>query len=230
MPMDGLRAAAQALRYWEVRQQVVSHNLANVDTKAFKAERVFARLLDENLVTAESATNFAPGTLTRTGNALDVALEGPGFFVVDTPAGERLTRGGAFRLDERGMLVDAGGRPVLGENGPMVLPPGQIEIDARGTVRVEGVEIGRLRLEAMPAGAPLVREGDGLFVPADERIALDPETRPVRQGFLEESNVSAIESLVEMITVQRNFAAVQNGMRVLDGVMNTIANEIGRIG
>lgn len=229
MRPDGLLAAAKALRYWEDRQQVLAHNLANADTPGFKAERVFARLIEGEGVVARTATDQSQGTLTPTGRPLDLAIDGPGFFVVDTPDGDRLTRGGAMHVDDVGRLVTAAGHPLLGEQGPIVVPPGAVEIDASGTVSVDGREVARLRMEAVPADVSLVRESGGLYRPDALRMPLDASQRRVRQGHLEESNVSPIESLVDMITVQRSFAAVQNSVRVMDDVMGTIANDLGRV-
>jgi flagellar basal-body rod protein FlgG len=226
----GLYTAAHALRYWESRQQVAAHNLANVDTRGFKGERVFARLLGESYVAAETGTDYRPGSLTPTGGPLDLAFEGEGFFVVETPAGERLTRGGALRLDEVGQLVDQSGNAILGERGPIIVPPGKVEIDRLGVVRVDGGEVGRLRVEGVAPGVQLERDEAGRFVPDPTRTSLPFAERRVAQGHLEESNVNAIESMVELITVQRNFASVQNSVRVIDGVMDTIANQIGRVG
>lgn len=230
MKPDGLLSAAHALRYWELRQQALAHNLANADTRGFKGERVFARLLGETQVAPEAATDLTPGTLTETRAPLDLAIEGAGFFVVETPEGERLTRGGTFEIDETGTLVTERGHAVLGERGRITVPEdARIEIDAMGAVLVDGREIGVLRVETVPAGARLEREAAGLFVPGAERIELAADERRVRQGYLEESNVNTIESMVEMINVQRSFAAVQNGVRVIDGMLDTIANRIGRV-
>jgi flagellar basal body rod protein FlgG len=232
----GLQTAAHALRYWENRQQVAAHNLANVDTRGFKGERVFARLIDETFVAAETETDYRPGSLTQTGNPLDLALDGPGYFVLDTPDGERLTRGGSQRVDEGGTIVDAAGHPLLGEDwttpgglAPIVVPPGQIEIDPRGLVRVDGHEVGQIRIETVAPGTQLQRDPAGRFVPDAVRTTQPAAERGIRQGYLEESNVNAIESLVELINVQRAFASVQNTVRVIDGMMDTIANQIGRV-
>jgi len=229
MRPEGLRTAAQALSYWERRQQVVAHNLANADTTGFKGERVFARLVADSILAAEARTDLRPGVLKPTGAPLDLALEGAGFFVVRTPAGERLVRGGSMQLDGEGRLVDAAGNPVLGENGPIVLPPGRIEIDLQGTIRVDGLEVDRLRVEDLPLGVDPTREEAGRYLPPPDRTPLPPEERRVRQGYLEESNVQAVEALVEMITVQRSFAAVHNTVRVIDGVLGTIANDLARV-
>src|SRR5215218_8954994 len=98
MPLlNGMHSAASALRYWERKQEVVANNLANVSTNGFKAQRVFAKLLDGILPTAETGSDLATGTLRQTANPTDVAIDGPGFFVVSTPNGDRYTRGGTLR-------------------------------------------------------------------------------------------------------------------------------------
>ncbi|HEY8470463.1 MAG TPA: flagellar hook basal-body protein [Longimicrobiales bacterium] len=229
MNTEPLRRAAQALYYWERRQEVLANNLANAETDGFKGMRVFGRLVQDALLAPETATDFRQGTLTPTGGPLDLAIEGDGFFVVQTPAGERLSRGGALRLDEAGRLVDGAGRPLLGEDGPIVVPPGTVQIDAGGTVRVDGTEVGRLRVERLPEGAEPQRDAGTLFVPGPVRVPVPEGERHVRQGFVERSNVDPLDSLVEMITVQRSYAAIERGIRVMDGVLERIANDIGRV-
>jgi flagellar basal-body rod protein FlgF len=249
---NGMASAAHALRYWERRQEVVSHNLANVGTDGFKAERAFARLLDGALPAIDTQTDLTAGNLRATGNALDLAVGGDGFLVVDTPDGERLTRGGAFRLDDQRRVVDHTGNPLLGEGGPLVVddaagatpaagadgaatPPAApgamealVQVDRGGVVRIGEREIGRLRVETVPPGTRLEHAGGNLFVPPAERAAAPVDARDVRQGMVEESNVSPISALVEMISVQRAFASVQKAMSTLDDARGTLVSEIGR--
>lgn len=226
---DGLRVAASALRYWEFRHQVLANNLANAETVGFKGQRVFARLLEGRAPEAEAATDRTAGTLDPTGRHLDVAIEGEGYLVVWTPGGERWTRGGSLRIDDAGRLVDMSGNPVLSDRGQLVLPPGTVEIDRTGMVTVDGVEYGRLRLERPVEDVELERQGAGLYVPADARVRVPEDERRLHQGHLERSNVDPIASLVEMITIQRSHAAVERSIRVIDGVMSTISNDIGKV-
>ena len=228
MKPNGMTSAASALRYWERRQEVLANNLANASTDGFKAERVFARMMTDALPQIGTATDLRGGSLKQTGAPLDVAIEGPGFFVVDTDQGERLTRGGSFRLDDAGRLVNADGHPLLGDNGPIVVSKGSVEIEKTGIVKVDGKPVTRLRLEAVPASAPLLHEGGTLFVPPDGRQPLAPNARTIRQGFLEDSNVNSISAMVDMISVQRAYAAVQKAVTTLDGIRGTVTNEIGR--
>jgi flagellar basal body rod protein FlgG len=232
--LTGLSSSAAALRYWERRQEVVANNLANVETTGFKAERVFARLAEGALPEADTSTDTRGGTLKETGSPLDLALTGDGYLVVDTPQGERLTRGGSFRLEEGGRVVDAAGNPLLGEGGPIVVPPdaGAVQVGGGGVVRAGGRDLGRLRLEGVPAGTRLEHAGAGLFVPDASAQPLDESARGatqlVRQGYLEESNVSPLDAMVDMISVQRAYAAVQKAVTTLDAVRGTAANELGK--
>lgn len=220
--------SANALHYWERRQEIAAHNLANADTTGFKAERVFARLIGDAIPVADTSTDRRVGTLKPTEAPLDLALADGAFFVVETPAGERLSRGGSFTLDPEGRIVDARGNFLLAENGPITPGPGTIEIDGAGVIKVEGKEIGQLRVETVPEGANLTHEEGTLLVPGEDRQVQDPEERKVRQGFLEESNVSTIGSLVDMISIQRNYAAVQRAMVTLDEIRGTISNDLAR--
>ena len=229
MSIDPMRAAGRALAYWERRQEIASNNLANTETPGFKGQRVFAQLLDGmGAPVAGVRDDLTAGVIRETGRPLDVALSGDGFLVVEAEDGEALRRGGSLSLDAAGVLVDSAGRPVLGRDGPIVVPPGVVEIDAAGAVTVDGEAVAALRLERSPAAA-LERVGDGLWrsaarepVPAGELM--------VRQGSLEGSNVEALDGMIEMIEVQRNYAAIQRGVITLDGVLETIANRIGRVG
>ncbi|HEX7243922.1 MAG TPA: flagellar hook-basal body protein [Longimicrobiaceae bacterium] len=224
-----MASAASALRYWERRQEVAAHNLANVSTDGFKAERVFARMIDDALPVADTATDLSGGTLKPSGAPLDLALEGPGFFVVGTEGGERWSRGGSFRLDEAGQVVDASGNALLGEDGPVTVPAGgAVAIDREGVVRVDGKEVAKLRVETSPPGVRLAHEAGTLFVPDAGRAPAQGDARQVRQGFTEESNVSSVGSLVDMISVQRAYASVQKAVTTLDGIRQTISTELGK--
>ena len=230
---NGLTAAASALRYWERRQEVASNNLANASTDGFKAERVFGQMLGDATTAAQTATDLRAGTLRETSNALDLAIGGEGFFVVGTPSGERYTRGGSFQLDAGRQLVDAQGNVVLGtaadgSTGPMVLPTGAVTVDRAGTVSVDGKAVATLRLERPAPGARLTHEGGTLFVPDGSGQPVAAADRLVRQGALEESNVSPIGSLVDMIAVQRAYASVQKAVTTLDAVRGTAVTDLGK--
>lgn len=226
--INGMIRAARALHYWETRQQAVANNLANVNTDGFKGERVFARMLADSAPIPDAATDFTPGTLRQTGNPLDLALEGEGFFVVETQLGERLSRGGSFQLDPEGRIADNAGNLLLGESGPITAGNGVVEVDREGIVRVDGQAVDRLRLEGVPPGTRLQHDAGTLFLPDDSREPLDVASRPVRQGAVEESNVSSIGALVDMITIQRAYSSVQRAVTTLDSIRATISTDIAK--
>ncbi|MDQ8153267.1 MAG: flagellar hook basal-body protein [Gemmatimonadota bacterium] len=224
----GLENAAAALRYWERRQEVVANNLANVNTDGFKGERAFARLLDGNTPVVGTTTDLSNGSVNATGNPLDVAISGDGFFVVQTPKGERLSRGGSLAIDADRRIVDANGNQLQGVDA---VPVGAklIAIDAQGRVRADGKDIGRFRIETVPPGTNLQHEGGGQFSTTAARTEADMTRTKVRQGAIEGSNVSSLESMVDMIAVQRAYGAVQKSMAALDAVRGMASAELGKL-
>lgn len=229
MSIDPIRKTAQALRHWQVRHQAMANNLANVSTTGFKAERVFGELLNGQALQSNAGTDFTQGAFAETGGSLDMAIAGEGFLVVRTPAGERLVRGGSFELDANSRIVDGSGHPLLGERGPLVVPPGEIIIDAQGQVHVDGALLGRLKVVTVAAYDGLEHEAGGRFrIPEDQIKPMRPEDTDVRQGFIEESNQGAVEGMIEMIQIQRAHAAVERALEALDGALRTVVNDIGR--
>lgn len=229
MSTDPLREAARALAYWERRQEVASHNVANSTTPGYKGQRVFAEVLaGMNAPALVIRDDMSDGPIMDTGRPLDVAVTGEGFLVVEAGDGELLRRGGSLSLDAAGVLVDGGGRPILGEDGVIVLPAGDIEIGRDGAIRVDGEEVARLRMERA-APADLRRVEAGLWV-AGQRESLPVEARALRQGALEESNIHPLQGMVEILDVQRNYAAIQKTVVMLDDVLDMTVNRIGRVG
>jgi flagellar basal-body rod protein FlgF len=221
-------SAASALRYWERKQDVVANNLANVSTDGLKAQRVFARLLDGVRPVAEATSDLSTGNLKQTNNSMDVALNGDGFFVVKTANGERYTRGGSLRVDEKHFLVDANGNQVLGTKGPMKLSDGPIDIAANGDVSQGGQLVDTLRVENAPKGTELTREGESLWVPAATKTIVAPKDRAVKQGYVEESNVNSMTALIDMVSVQRSYAAVQKAIMQMDQSNETITTQLAK--
>lgn len=231
---NGMSSAAAALRYWERRQEVASNNLANVSTDGFKGQKVFATMVEGALPAASAVTDFSQGTLQITNNPRDVALQGNGFFVVKTPNGERYTRGGSLRVSDAGDLTDASGNQILGDNGPIRVTSqgddevGNIQISRSGTVTVDNAEVGHLRIETIPGKTTLATEGSGLFIPPAQRQRIDPDARIVRQGALEQSNVTPISEMVDMISIQRSYTAVQQAVTSLDAARQIATTELAR--
>lgn len=226
--LNGLDSAASALRYWERKQEVVANNLANVSTDGFKSQRVFARLLNGLEPAPDARTDLSTGNLKDTGNVMDVALKGDGFLVVSTANGERYTRGGSLRIDDKHFLVDVNGNKLLGTKGPMKLGDGPIEIEAGGTVKQGGQLVDVLRVETTPKGTQLAHEGDTMWVPGTTKQVVAPKDREIKQGYLEESNVNSMSALVDMVAVQRSYASVQKAITEMDKANETITTQLAR--
>ncbi|MBL6454111.1 flagellar hook-basal body complex protein [Belnapia sp. T6] len=195
--------------------QVMANNIANADTPGFRAERpVFASHMvragsrGELAYAVDRATwrSMAPGPLATTGNPLDLALRGDGFFAIETPRGERYTRAGRFTLDATGRLTDSDGNTVLSADGTsLTFAPGdtRIEVLGDGSVRSENGPVGQLRIVGFADPQRLRPEGARLFAATDPP---QPLARPqVVQGAVEGSNVSPIAEITGLTEEVRDF-------------------------
>jgi flagellar basal body rod protein FlgG len=226
-PRSALGHAANALKFWDTRQEVLSNNLANVNTAGFKGERVFARLLGEATLAADAGTDFSTGSMTRTERPLDLALETEGFFVVRTPSGDRLTRNGSFQIRDD-VLTEASGNPVQGQRGNIEIPFGEMVITREGFVQVDGVRVDQIRV-VQPTGE-LEHEAGSLFRTSGAPLREVPQEEVrVLQGALEESNVNPVSAMVEMLEVQRSHQSVERTIRALDDIMVTVTTRLGRL-
>ena len=225
---NGMSSAAAALQMLERRQQVLANNLANASTRGFKSETAFARMIGDALATTDTALDLTQGNLTETHNALDLAIQGDGFFVTQTPGGERLVRNGSFRLDADRRLVDANGSVVLGDDGPITLPPGVAEVDATGLVKVNGKPIQRLRVERVTDGTQLEHEGGTQFLPDTSRTSVPVAERVVKQGFIEESNVNTMSQMTAMLEVLHRYGAAQKTLSTLDAARGISVTDLAK--
>ncbi len=225
---NGMSSAAAAMQMLERKQQVLANNLANASTRGFKAETAFARLMDNQLAKTDTALDLTAGNLSETHNSLDLAVDGDGFFVTNTPNGERFVRNGSFQLDAERQLVDSRGNTVMGENGPIVLPQGTVEISKDGMITVNNRPVQRLRLERVAPDAQLQHEGGTQFVPDASRQAVPPGERNVRQGFLEESNVNTMSAMTDMLAVLHRYGAAQKTLSTIDAVRGIAVNDLAK--
>ena len=230
MPIEGIRQSGKALGLLLRMQEVTANNAANALTPGFKAFRV-AGWTDEETghPTPAVRPDLRQGLLQETGRPLDVGLEGPGFLEVQTARGVRLMRGGSLRLDEAGRLVDGRGNPLLGHQGPVFVNGDALEIGSDGTVAVDGEIAGRLRVVAVSDPTGLGVEGEGLFAPNGPVDDEQEASTRVRQGTIEEPNMDPIASMVDLITIQRAYAANIDAMKALDGVLDTVVNQVGDV-
>ena len=230
MSVDGMVNTARSMSYYLRLQEVTADNLANANTDAFKAVRLAAHAqAGSTHPVPVQETDLQQGRFRETGRPLDLGIEGPGFFVVRTEMGERLTRGGSFRLDGSSQLTDLQGNPVLGEDGPLVLYGAEVQVHPDGTVTVDGSLVDRLRIETVQDPSTLRKEGSGRFVPDLPLQPVSGEETQVRQGLIEEANLDPLLSTVDLITIQRAYAANADALRAMDSVLGVIASDVGEV-
>lgn len=226
-------------------QAIVSHNLANASTDGYRADlHAFSSYLVEgpgfptrvNAVGENLGFDPRIGTLQDTSRPLDLAVRGAGWFAVQASDGtEAYTRAGSFRLSPDGVLETAGGLPVLGDGGPVTLPPfSEVQVGADGTISIVpqglGPEtlavVGRIRL-VNPGDEALVKGADGLMRMSDGSQAPPDASVRVTSGAVESSNVNVAEALVEMIEISRQFEIQVRLMETADQNDSAIQQLLG---
>jgi flagellar basal-body rod protein FlgF len=223
LSMAGAKATMQ-------RQDVLAHNLANTSTTGFRAELHAFRAVPVNgdgastrVYALESTPGYdaTPGVVSSTGRNLDVAMRGNAWLAVQGLDGtEAYTRGGSLDVTADGTLVTTAGLTVLGDGGPIQVPPNsEVSIGADGTVSAKAANgrntpVGRLKL--VTPEVPLQRGTDGLFRGADGELPADATAR-LQDGALEGSNVSPVETMVSMIAAARQFEAQMRMLQTAEG-------------
>lgn len=249
----GLYTAASGMLASMRRMEFVTNNLANSQTTGFKQDRSALSTFDEMMilqdgsvtppgqhgelgelgmaaVAEEPMIDFTQGSLQDTGRSLDMALEGPGFFTVQTPDGLRYTRDGGFTRDATGRLTTGEGHLVLGVDGnPIQVPPGTLTARPDGTLTAEDEEFGRLAVVEFDLDQPLRKVGSNQFVARNEGDAPRAATgTAVRQGAVEASNVDMAGAQTTMMELQRAYQAAQKLIQYQDEMVGRAVNEIAR--
>lgn len=235
----GLVARTQAL-------DTAASNLANAQTAGYRAEREYFRavLLDPlagNSQLGGAVNNYGvlggdhlylgQGVMTPTGNPLDLAIEGQGFFAFQTPGGVRYTRDGSFHRTRDGQLVTAAGEPVLSNGGkPIPLPPGEIAVGADGSISVAGGVAATIGIFNFPAGTQLLPEGKNRYQAPPRVQAAISTTASVHQGSLEAANQDTIQGTMDLIMMQRQAETMQHALTIFHTEFNkTAAEELPRV-
>ena len=277
--LKGIYNSASGMIAQQARLDVVANNLANVDKTGFKKDLTIFKAFPDMLMRRvnesglgitpagsydtmpyvgklgtgvevnEVYTQFTQGSLQKTENSFDLALEGRGFFAVMTERGERYTRNGSFTINDEGILMNHNGNPVMGENGIIRLQKNNFMINERGEILVnqaislepedlvglnnndwsDPVVIDRLKLVDFENIREIKKEGDSLYRDTEfSGPALPPKEVTVIQGFLEKSNVNIIREMVDMIEVQRSYEANQKSILSHDQTLGRLINEVAR--
>jgi flagellar basal-body rod protein FlgF len=232
--MTGLVARTQAL-------DIAATNLANAQTPGYRAEREFFRSVvlgpdgaDSQLgetvnnygLLGGDRLNLAQGALEATGNPLDLAIEGQGFFMVQTPRGPRYTRDGSFHRAQNGQLVTRAGEPVLSTAGQLiVLPPGEVTVGADGAVSLAGGVVARVGVFAFPAGTELTPEGANRYTAPQGAAAAPAADAAIHEGALEAANQDVVEGSLDLVMMQRQAEMMQRALTVFHTEFNKFATE-----
>lgn len=240
---SGFYAACAGLVSRMEALDVLSNNLANTSTDGYKAEREFYSALQVGIGNASlSPLNQAMnrygviggqwldlqrGAIVPTGNTLDLALQGSGFFTLQKKNGVLYTRNGNFRLNAKRQLIDMQGNLVLGPKGAIRMPAGEITVSANGTISVNGAMVGKLRIVNFKPGTVLTPSGNTDFT-APPKTAVAATNPSVRQGALEASNMNAVSGVVSLILAQRSAQMMEKALNIFDVDFDKTAQSLGQ--
>lgn len=247
--IKGLYTASSSMLANQRKMNLISNNLANVSTAGYKKDEGIQESFPEMMMSLiekgkqskeigslgtgvrlqETYTDFQQGSVQQTGNTLDVAIEGDGFFVIQTPAGSRYTRNGNFTLNDSGQIVTNQGYPVMGERGPLqTITNRDIKIDGNGQLYSGDIPGDRFLVVNFPDNNQLTKIGDNLYT---SELEGEQQTTGlhVKQGFLENSNVNIIQEMVKMIETNRYYNANQKVIQAYDGTLDKVVNSVGSI-
>ncbi|MBW1824155.1 MAG: flagellar basal-body rod protein FlgF, partial [Deltaproteobacteria bacterium] len=252
----GLYAAVSGSMVQEKRMEILSNNLANVNTAGFKEDRPIFREIynevDTTIMLTDTAsqgssmlaqkmdmgylmfsgvkTDFSAGDMKYTGNPLDVAINGPGFFVVNTPRGELYTRTGNFSINDKGELVTHEGYSLKGKGESIKIEGTEITIDRKGAVTVDKVVVDTLKLVDFEDYTALRKVGDNLFEDSGGGNVRKAEECEIKHRTLELSNINIVKEMVKMIDVLRLYESYQKVIQSLDETTSRATREVGAVG
>jgi flagellar basal-body rod protein FlgF len=237
---SGFYAACAALMARSQALDLVANNLANTSTPGYRAQQnIFRSFLATAVghqgsslnqavndfgISGGSQMDLTQGNLEHTGNDLDFAVQGPGFFEVKTATGQAFTRNGNFQVSAKGQLTTAQGDLVMGEQGPIRIVGGPVTGSADGTISVSGAVAGKIKLVEFPPGTALESIGKTYYsAPAKSDAPAKQST--IAQGSLESSNVNPVAGAVELVAVQRYAEMMQRALSMFHTEFNRIATE-----
>ena len=244
---QAMYAAVSGASNNQLRLDILTNNLANVNTVGFKKDNLYFHIpegKDDSPTTQESTafrisppaepyetrTDFSPSPLRYTNNPLDVALDGEGFFCVKTPEGKQYTRRGNFSLTQEGKLITQEGFPVLGKSGEIVIKGKDIAVDEAGEITADGNSVDTLQVVSIGNPNMLKKTSSTLFAPQSDLVdEQKAENVKVAQGFVETSNVNGVRTMTEMIDVMRGYESYQKVIQFLSDAAKKSINEVGKL-
>ena len=241
---SGFYAACAGLMARTDAVDTIANNLANVNTPGFRgSHNIFSSILataggtslstlnqdvNDYGVLGGSRLDNSQGALVSTGNSLDLAMEGPGYLVVQTASGPVYTRGGSLHVSSKGQLVTAAGDAVMGDSGPIMIVGQPVAISSDGTISTNGAISGRLKLVEFASAGAIQRVGGDYYTAPIGDASVATSTQ-VRQGMLESANVNPITNVVELITAQRDVETMRRVLTMFSNELDkTAVQEVPR--
>ena len=253
--LDGFKSATQGMMAMSVKQDVIANNLANASTVGFRKEGLvissFTDIMDREVEGMEqtssetvsghqlqtktdlqhrSSTYLSQGALKETGSSFDLALDdnGKGMFTIKTSRGIEFSRSGKFRLNNEGFLVTPDGSQLMGHNGPIKATGNEFKVSDDGTVSVDGKKVDQILVSIVEDTGDMKRAGSTAFQTGTPNVRASKDFR-IKQGFLEMSNVNALQEMVGLMQVMRNFEANQKALSANDQRLQKAVSELGRV-
>ncbi|MBW2106156.1 MAG: flagellar basal-body rod protein FlgF [Deltaproteobacteria bacterium] len=224
--ISGIYKAVDGSLAQKLKFDTISNNLANINSNAFKKDIIsFDKAL---AIKNSSTTDFTPGPIRYTGNEFDVAIDGPGFFKIQTPRGIRYSRNGSFTCNMDSLLVTQNGDPVLGQNGRIKINGTDVSIKSDGQVLVDGQPIDKIALVDFKQPRLLKKEGSSYYMHlGKEQDIVNAEDINIQQGYIENSNVNPTEEMIKMIETLRAFESAQKAIQTMDELNRKMVNDVG---
>ena len=246
--IKGIYNSSAGMQPRMTRLEVIANNIANASTIGYKRDSLFISVMKEAGLSqaqgegdlkgldSKEFTDFSEGSFVQTQNPFDLAIQGRGFFAVETPQGIRFTRNGSFSLSTDGTIVNSDGYPVMSGSGRIQIPQPEktagstMRVNERGEVTVGKTVLGQLRIVDFNDLSQLKKVGQNMFATdAPEKPATTGgHSVVIRQGFLEESNVDALEEMIQLVELTRSFETDQRTMRAQDTTLER-AMDVGRV-
>ncbi len=232
--IDALGTVVDALNATVPHLDCVTNNIANINTPGFKSEKYFLQVLQNAQqalpYTPATTIDFSDGSIQRTGNTLDMAIQGDGFFSIQTNDGEFYTRKGNFTINANNELMTPEGGYVMSDGGRIVLSGTHIQVEPNGEIKSEVGTLGKLKIVKFDKPGALVKAGGTLFSNPNNTAGLQAQDTPtVLGGNLENSNVQALREMVQMIDVQRTVESYQKVIQTLGSMESLSTNRLGRL-
>jgi flagellar basal-body rod protein FlgF len=237
---SGYYAACSALISQTEALDTIANNLANASTVGYRGEQnIFSSVLadagnasgsplDQAMnsygILGGTTLDMSQGALQKTGNNLDLAIEGRGYFIVQTANGVAYTRAGDFQVSAHGQLVTSKGDAVMGDRGVISMPPGNVAISADGTISSNGAVVGKLKVVEFAPTTHLASIGNAYYS-APANSAMSATDSSVRQGMLESSNVNPITGMVQLVMAQRSAEMAQRALAMFNSEIDKTATQ-----